>query len=81
MEALRTLSCAAVVTLEVLNAAPAAQAVAVATAEEVLAAAFFLGKGEDVIRPRREMEIMVAKKCILAVCLFSRKRENKYAIK
>lgn len=77
---MRTLPSAAAVTLEVLDAAPAAQAVAVATAEEVLEAAFFLGIGEDAARARRERERMVAEKRMLAICLFSKRWEDKYTI-
>lgn len=76
---MRTLPSAAAVTLEVLVAGPVAQAVAVATAGEVLEAAF-LGIGEDATRARRERERMVAEKRMLAVCLFSKKREDKCTI-
>lgn len=66
-------------TLTVLDAAPAAEAVAIATAAEVLEAAF-LGIGEDATRARRERERMVAEKRMLAVCLFSKRWEDKYTI-
>jgi hypothetical protein len=77
VEALRTLPSAAAVTLEVLVAAPAAQAVAVTTAGEVLEAAFFLGIGEDATTARRERERMVAEKRMLTVWLLSKKQEDK----
>jgi hypothetical protein len=72
VEAVRTLPPAAAVTLEVLDAGTVAQAVAVATAEAVLDAAFCLGKGEDATRARREREKMVAEKRMFAVCLSSK---------
>jgi hypothetical protein len=77
VEALRTLPSAAAVTLEVLVAAPAAQAVAVTTAGEVLEAAFFLGIGEDATTARRERKRMVAEKRMLTVWLLSKKQEDK----
>jgi hypothetical protein len=76
----RTLLSAAAVTVEVLAAAEVtadeaaaegASAVAVvadAQAAEVLDAAFFLGRGEEATRARRDRERMVDEKRIFAVC-------------
>ncbi len=77
---MRTLPSVAAVTVKVLDAAPAAKAVAVATAKEVLEPAFFLGIGEDATRARRERERTVAENRMLAVCLFSKRWGDKYTI-
>ncbi len=78
---MRTLPSAAAVTVEVLAAAEVtadeaaaevASAIAVvadALAVEVLDAAFFLGRGEEATRARRDRERMVDEKRIFAVCL------------
>jgi len=73
----RTLPSAAAVTVEVLAAAEVAAdaadvEVAVAAAaqvEEVVDTAFFLGRGEEATRARRERERIVDEKRMFAGCL------------